>query len=260
MSGSLAAAAAHAATTLPREHTLKLAKRLEQCGGDGLPPQGAASADVATSAFAEEVARLWQAWRSSPAVSTAVVAGMLRGAVATAERLDTRRLDAVVTGPASMRLPLRSTAAIVSELIAGARSELLLASFAAVPPQSLLTSLQAALDRGVALTLLLETIDKDGSTTWAAPYAFAELHGNVTILCWPPERRPASAAQSLPRMHAKLVVADRRRALVTSANLTGHALDLNIEVGVRLERGDVPRQLSEHVQELRAAGELSRWP
>ena len=42
-------------------------------------------------------------------------------------------------------------------------------------------------------------------------------------------------------MHAKAVIADRSVAFVTSANLTGSAMDHNLEVGV-LMRGGTARQ------------------
>ena len=41
-------------------------------------------------------------------------------------------------------------------------------------------------------------------------------------------------------MHAKAAIADKRAALATSANLTGHALDLNMELGLIVRGGPVP--------------------
>jgi phosphatidylserine/phosphatidylglycerophosphate/cardiolipin synthase-like enzyme len=36
------------------------------------------------------------------------------------------------------------------------------------------------------------------------------------------------------KLHAKVLVADRRDALITSANLTSYALGRNMEMGVRI--------------------------
>ena len=44
--------------------------------------------------------------------------------------------------------------------------------------------------------------------------------------------------------------ADGQRALVTSANLTGNALELNMELGLLVEGGSVPGRLSQHFGEL----------
>jgi hypothetical protein len=49
------------------------------------------------------------------------------------------------------------------------------------------------------------------------------------------QRRNAVQVVSLPRLHAKVYVADNRRALVTSANLTPSGLDYNFEYGVCLD-------------------------
>lgn len=49
------------------------------------------------------------------------------------------------------------------------------------------------------------------------------------------ERRNRAEVVSLPRLHAKIYVADTRRALLTSANLTPAGLDHNFEYGVYLE-------------------------
>ena len=51
-------------------------------------------------------------------------------------------------------------------------------------------------------------------------------------------------------MHAKLAVADRRVLFVTSANLTQSGVGKNIEAA--------PARAAEHVDALRASGELIR--
>ena len=48
-------------------------------------------------------------------------------------------------------------------------------------------------------------------------------------------RRSASQVVTLPRLHAKVYVADSTRALITSANLTPSGLDYNFEYGVCLD-------------------------
>jgi len=48
---------------------------------------------------------------------------------------------------------------------------------------------------------------------------------------------------NLPRLHAKMYVADDRCALVTSANLTPSGLDYNLEYGVAISDGDSVRQV-----------------
>jgi len=54
-----------------------------------------------------------------------------------------------------------------------------------------------------------------------------------------------SAVISVPRLHAKVYVADRRTAVITSANLTNAGLDQNMEYGVQLEGVDVVDRIAE---------------
>lgn len=52
------------------------------------------------------------------------------------------------------------------------------------------------------------------------------------------------------RVHAKVAVADERICLITSANLTGHAMEKNMEAGVIIEGGNIPATLKSHLQAL----------
>jgi phosphatidylserine/phosphatidylglycerophosphate/cardiolipin synthase-like enzyme len=48
-------------------------------------------------------------------------------------------------------------------------------------------------------------------------------------------------------MHAKVLVVDRKTALVGSANLTGYGLERNLEAGMLIRGGPVPALLAEHL-------------
>ncbi len=52
------------------------------------------------------------------------------------------------------------------------------------------------------------------------------------------------------KVHAKVAVVDEARAFITSANLTGHALEKNMEAGVLINGGPVPKTLSDHLEGL----------
>lgn len=51
-------------------------------------------------------------------------------------------------------------------------------------------------------------------------------------------------------MHAKVIVADGHTCFITSANLTGFAMERNIEAGVLITGGGIPEALSEHLHSL----------
>lgn len=48
-------------------------------------------------------------------------------------------------------------------------------------------------------------------------------------------------------MHVKCAIADARYLLISSANLTGFALNLNMEMGVLISGGHLPEQVEEHL-------------
>jgi cardiolipin synthase A/B len=129
---------------------------------------------------------------------------------------------------------------------------LIIVSYAAYRVEELVAALTAASNRGVAVRLILETTaDSAGALTRDAAEAFAALRESVEIYVWPLEQRTSGA-----RLHAKVAVADAESAFVTSANLTGYALDQNLEVGVSVRGGTVPRRLAEHFRALMERGVL----
>ncbi|MGV8617596.1 phospholipase D-like domain-containing protein, partial [Pseudomonas aeruginosa] len=50
------------------------------------------------------------------------------------------------------------------------------------------------------------------------------------------------------RVHAKVAVADGDVCFITSANLTGHAMEQNMEAGLLISGGHIPQTLEEHLR------------
>lgn len=65
---------------------------------------------------------------------------------------------------------------------------------------------------------------------------------------------PSCTIVHLPRLHAKLYVADFAAAIVTFANLTRSGLDLNYEYGVLLTETELIAQLREDIESFSAVG------
>lgn len=167
----------------------------------------------------------------------AYLAGLLNGMAAI--RNDAPDVRPVWTGPSSSVGGSRLTMAVVADLIAESEHEIVLVSYATYPPPTVTTALQAAAARGVAVTLLLERAqDKPGWAGMTEPFPALVAQQ----LCWPLSERPVGAS-----LHAKVLVVDRRIALVGSANLTAFALERNLECGLLVRGGLVPRLLAEHL-------------
>jgi cardiolipin synthase A/B len=171
------------------------------------------------------------------------VAGALLGA-ACGVRAERRRqtVDVVWTGPPSAVTTSRLTSAVVVELIDSANEELLLVSFATNSEPTVGAALHRASGRGVSITLLLERPSDNPNYTGDAD-PFPDLPAGR--LAWPGSHRPAGAA-----IHAKIIVVDRWTALVGSANLTGRAMDRNLECGVLIRGGAQPAQIRDHLVSL----------
>ncbi|MGW3083298.1 DISARM system phospholipase D-like protein DrmC [Streptomyces sp. NPDC001110] len=238
--------AAELAEQLPPADIEQLARACRK----GRPGLRALEAQVAGIAFRTACRRL-RSQLSSDA-DGGYAAGLLTGA-AQARRSHhfDHRVDVVWTGPASAVHTSRLTSAVVGEIIDSARTEILLVSYASYPPASLSSALSSAADRGVGVTLLLENQADN-----------PKFHGNTglsnipaTRLTWPVHRRENGAA-----LHAKIIVVDRRVALVGSANLTSHAFEKNLECGILLRDVDHARAIALHLDSLRETGELMAGP
>jgi phosphatidylserine/phosphatidylglycerophosphate/cardiolipin synthase-like enzyme len=61
-------------------------------------------------------------------------------------------------------------------------------------------------------------------------------------------------------LHAKAIVIDRRKALLTSANPTPAAYLRNIELGIVLTSGEIPWEIESYFRRLISDGRLERLP
>ncbi|MEU4473526.1 DISARM system phospholipase D-like protein DrmC [Micromonospora sp. NPDC023888] len=246
------AAAEAAVNRLGPGHLRVLADRL----GDGSPEQSVRHA-VPVPGFAEAAGAVLAAQRAS-GLPGAEAAAYLRGlAAGHAQRSAAVRIESVWSGPSTHPVPVRATAQVLVDLVAEANAELLLMTYSAKPYPPLLAALTAAVGRGVAVTVVVETLaGARGALNGAEPAAaFANLPG-VQVWHWPVERRAEDSA----KMHAKIAVADRRVLLVSSANLTQSGVNRNIEAGLLVRGGTAPQRAGEHIAELQARGVLVRLP
>lgn len=76
------------------------------------------------------------------------------------------------------------------------------------------------------------------------------------VYVWPLEMRPGDPKGNPAALHAKCAVADDAVLLVSSANLTESAFEINMELGVLVRGGDMPRRVAEHWRGLASDGQL----
>lgn len=202
--------------------------------------------------YQDHATRLLDAWAKQPAVSGSTVAtGLRTSAMAAKDEREVQRVELVWTGPTVTGIPIRHTYAVLVQVIDAAQHRLTLVSFAAYTTSVVTNALRAAAGRGVDVRLVL-----DGGTH--AHHAFTALGGVLELLTWPPTLLPDHDPDHAS-LHTKCAVADSAVAFVTSANLTSHALDRNMELGVLITGGEMPRRLADHFDGLITSGVLESW-
>lgn len=243
---------AAAARELPPGAVRVLCDALDGLADDiPLSQRAALPAIVATPQARSRISSLIETWNSTPDVSPASLGWALRAASDTDERRRREQtIELVWTGPSPEGTVLRRTDQALLDLIRSAHHTLYLVTFAAYKIPVLNDALLAAARRGVDISLIFESPDA-GKITFAAARAVGkELEALCNVYVWPPDKRPKDAAGRYGSLHAKCAVADRKTALISSANLTEYALNLNMELGLLVRGGDLPDQVVEHLRHL----------
>lgn len=202
---------------------------------------------VTTATARAALDRLLESWDQA-AIHGDVLAGILRGAsYARQKTLQESTVELVWTGPTTRFVATRRTEQVLLDLIRRAQTELFVVSFVAYDVATVVEELNAANSRGVELRVLLEASASHGGSLSVDPVAMMRRNVPSALLyAWTDRPPPFNDG----RVHAKVVVADDSAAFLTSANLTGHALEKNMEAGVVIIGGHIPVGLRSHLHAL----------
>ena len=200
-----------------------------------------------------------RAWQLSAAHLTAEdVSCMLRAALNSFQLALERshRVDTVWTGPDVKHSIVRRTEAVVNEIIEEAKQELLVVGYwlvtSTIQVQELIDLLIAKSREGVKIRFIFDPAEREGSIDnfkalndkWPSDLQDAPRE----IYTWSKELKKVVSKSGIEydrKLHAKVIVADRHDALVTSANLTHAGLLQNLEMGFRVE-GNMANVVVEH--------------
>jgi len=155
--------------------------------------------------------------------------------------------ELVWTGPTTPFVSARRTEQVLLQVINAAKQNLFVTSFVAYDVSTIVKALNEASERGVSISMLLESSQgHGGSVSFDVIGRMQTLVPSAKLYAW--RNRVAPFVDG--RVHAKVVVADSETCFITSANLTGYAMEQNLEAGVLITGGQLPRQLQEHLQAL----------
>ncbi|WP_315783156.1 DISARM system phospholipase D-like protein DrmC [Bradyrhizobium sp. SZCCHNPS1003] len=193
------------------------------------------------------LAKLLAAWTGAP-IPPAELSGMLAGAsTAYHQAKAEQEIELVWTGPSSKLVATRKTEQALLQVIEVAEQKLFMTSFVAYDVVLIMKALGHAAARGVAISMLLEASSLHGGNL-----SFDAIGKMKTAL---PTARIYSWAQKADEfaggsVHAKIAVADESFCFISSANLTGHAMEKNMEAGVLIKGGAIPSSLHRHLEAL----------
>ncbi len=168
-------------------------------------------------------------------LSPTALAWALRGAAAQdASHRAKERLELVWSGPETPAVKPRQSYGALIEVIDASRQTLTLASFAAYHIEAVHAAILRAVERGVAVRLVLESSTASAGKINYEPLAALGFNAadGISAYVWPLAKRPTNTAGQHGSLHMKCAVADASLVLITSANLTDYALDLNMELGI----------------------------
>ena len=229
----------------PPEATNQLAEQIRKIEG----PANSASLNSwpVTPVARDRLRALVNCWQDCQLPSNEL-AGMLIGAsVAYNKAKYESNIELVWTGPSSGLVATRKTEQALLQVIDSACMRFFLMSFVSYNVPSVMKALIAASNRGVEIAMCLESSDLHG--------------GGVSIDAIGHMKRALPAARiyfwgkkldafSGGKVHAKVAVADERICFLSSANLTGHAMERNMEAGVLIHGGSIPQKLQRHLEAL----------
>ena len=249
----IAVKAADLVDGLPRNVARGLVARLRDLSLDASVDRMAAALKAGTPQELHGVVEaLSRACSASTVVPSPVLLAMALDSASLAQQRcrEDQTLEVLWSGPRGEGSDLRRTEQALLEAISGAKHEIWLLSFVAYRVDSLRAALVDALRRGVQVNLLLETVESsDGGIEHdgikalrAAEWAGARVYG------WPVEKRPLASNKKPAALHVKACLIDGSVLFTSSANMTGKAFELNMELGVLIRGGPQPRQVGRQLR------------
>lgn len=215
---------------------------------------------IAIQPYQQMAMVLLDRWRNlAPEMSPDSLCTGLNAAAYSIQKLQTSpSVELVWTGPLGGTANFRRTEQALLELIHHARKRLLIVTFAAYKATLIQEAIGSALRRGVVIRFIGEsTLESGGKVAFNAFSAFNASDGNgVEVFIWPHQQREVDGEGKSGSLHVKCAVADEEYLLLSSANMTEYAMSLNMEMGVLIKGGSLPRQVVQHFDRLIQCGIL----
>lgn len=234
---------------------------------------GGSSPDSAFAAIAGENGAAVSVWIRSlenTAFSPAQIARLLRSIVAGRHRERILVPDLVVSGPDVPGVPTADTYAVVQALFQAAQNEIVLAGYAFHNGKLLFERLAEQKKMRPQLRIIFHVdVPRRAGDTTTADDIILRYADEFRTRHWPwqpfPEvyfdpRALHTDSHTRASLHAKVVVVDRAKLFLSSANFTEAAQQRNIEMGLLSHAPYLAEQVTAYFEGLRHSGRLLRLP
>jgi phosphatidylserine/phosphatidylglycerophosphate/cardiolipin synthase-like enzyme len=199
-------------------------------------------------------------WRNEAKEVDARTVGVALQTAALSEQThrDSQSVELVWTGPDADDTPFRRTEQAILQVLDAAKHRITLVSFAVYRIPNIAKALVRAAKRGVRLTVIVETPDKiKGEGEYNTIKALGEeVAACSTVYFWPKENRPVGDNNNVGILHVKCAVADGEWLFISSANLTQQAFTINMELGMLVRGGTMPKRVEKQFEKLIEIGSL----
>ena len=209
------------------------------------------SASVLSASGINSFKAMVAAWKSNPVAGETLAAMLLAADHAYRRAEDRQTVELVWTGPTTGIVSARRTEQALTQVINQAKKKLFITSYVAYDIESIAKALKAADERGVTIKFLMELSKADGGKVSSDPSGhLRKIVPHARFYVW----KDKEAAFASGCVHAKVAVSDGLYCFITSANLTGYAMDQNMEAGVLISGEPLPEQLHRHLEALAITG------
>jgi phosphatidylserine/phosphatidylglycerophosphate/cardiolipin synthase-like enzyme len=208
----------------------------------------------------ECLAHVSNLWRAMPEITANELLGALRAARFSDQH--SARAEICWSGPVSSAQGFRTTVEAFRELISSARRSVLLVSFAVGEVEHLRSSLEATLEQGVSLRMILEDFNVFSQETRRPRFAAfgRQVLDRAAIYVWPLAKRRMFEGRIFGSMHVKCLVIDDTALRLTSANWSEAAMGDNMELGLLVRDPEMTHSVISHFEHLIASGVLTLLP
>jgi phosphatidylserine/phosphatidylglycerophosphate/cardiolipin synthase-like enzyme len=208
----------------------------------------------------DRILSTFASWRKSAGEDTeALLADVLRALVSARIDAENRgpRCELIWTGAAEGATTARATIQVIDEMLAAAKREVLVVTYSVwigSEAGRILTRLAELGRGGVPTTFIVDAGYREGWSVQQIKENWPPYTPRPRLFAW------SHATDEIAKLHAKVLLVDRRDLLITSANLTEHAMAGNVEFGVRVT-GTPAMQASDHFRALLRSGnvQLHEW-